>query len=142
MTGSCSKEYIMVPVDLSHVTGGSNNCHTLLLLASTNGRVLVLFSTIYGLTYCAPHTYLAQKGIHPFGKSLLLRHLSSCSCLIQPFSKPCSTRAVIVKQEQWRPLVSLQITLKLHWVPQLEPFEQATKGRDSKWVEPRLHVGV
>ena len=24
----------------------------------------------------------------------------------------------------------------------LEPFEQATKGRDSKWVEPRIHVGI
>lgn len=84
------------------------------------------------LTTCAPSTLLRKEFIHLVKVFFCVASRSSCSCLIRPFSNPCSTRAAIVRQEQWSPLVSLQITLELHTdLPQalcLHRFEQATKG--------------
>ena len=89
-------------------------------------------------TYCAPPTYLAQKGVHPFGKGLLLRRLSLVLQLLDS-----ALLEALLHSRGHREAGAMEaaclavITLQLHLVPQLEPFEQATKGRDSKWVEPR-----
>ena len=90
-----------------------------------------------------PPTLLKKEFIHLVKVFFCVASRSSCSCLIRPFSKPCSTRAAIVKQEQRRPLVSLQITLKLHWVPYLSRLSKRQRGViRSGWSHVRLHVGV
>ena len=91
-----------------------------------------------------PPTYLAQKGIHPFGKSLLLRRLSFVlqlldSALLEALLHSCGHREAEATEAACLAANHAQTTLGAP----LEPFEQATKGRDSKWVEPRTpRVGV